>query len=125
MKSPVSLLKREELETKIMRSDPGLMEILLSKERTLLSRERTVIAISQLALGITALGVVIVRFFGDVGYEWFVPLGLGLVMISGFLFYHSLKDYKHLQKKLYHLHESRGHLDKIYYGRLKNIEFSD
>ena len=117
----ISLLKREKVETKLMKSDPKVMEILLSKERTLLSRERTVIAVAQVALGIAALGVVMVRFFGNVGYEWFIPLGVSLVVISGYLFYHSLKDYRHLQKKLQHLHESRGHLDRVYSKELKDV----
>ncbi|MBN2517997.1 MAG: DUF202 domain-containing protein [Candidatus Altiarchaeota archaeon] len=122
MKTEYPSRNRERLEERIMADDPKLMEILLSKERTILSRERTAIAIAQLALAITALGFVIVRFFSDaIGYGWFLPIGMGMILVSGYLFYHSIKYYKHLQKKLNHLHDSRGHLDRLYSKKLKSI----
>ncbi len=109
------MIPREKVEEKIMREEPEIIEILLSKERTLLSHERTMIAIAQLALAITALGFLIVRFFADdPGYEWFLAIGIGFVLVSAWLFYHSFKDYRHYQRKLTHLHEKRGHLDRVY-----------
>lgn len=107
-------LGREEIEERIMHDNPKLMEVALSKERTILSRERTAIALAQLALGIAALGFVVVRFFTGVDYQWYLALGVAFVIVSAYLFYHSFKDYRHLQKKLRHLHDSRGHLDRVY-----------
>jgi len=110
-----TMIPREKVEEKIMKEEPEIIEILLSKERTLLSHERTMIAIAQLALAITALGFLIVRFFAtDPGYEWFLLIGTGLIIVSAWLFYHSFKDYRHYQRKLAHLHEKRGHLDRVY-----------
>ncbi len=106
---------REQLEKEMSEKNPKVIEILLSKERTLLSRERTAIALGQLALGVAAFGFLVIRFFaGDTGYEWFMALGLGAVALSGYLTYHSWRDYKHFQKELTHLHKQRGHLDTVY-----------
>lgn len=114
-------IPREVSEERIMKVMPGGIEILLSKERTLLSHERTMIAVAQLALAITALGFLIIRFFADEsGYEWFFVIGTGLVIVSGWLFYHAFRDYRHYQKKLAHLHEKRGHLDEVYLSELED-----
>ncbi len=106
--------EREYLEEKIMRRNPKAIEILLSKERTLLSKERTAIALAQLALGIAAFGFLVIRFFSDANYEWFLLIGIGFVAVSMWLFYHALRDYRHYRWQLSHLHEKRGHLDVVY-----------
>jgi uncharacterized membrane protein YidH (DUF202 family) len=108
-------LKREEIEEEIMHENPTLIEVALSKERTILSRERTAIALAQLALGVAALGFIVVRFFTGVEYQWFPIIGAALVIVSAYMFYHSLKNYRHLEKKLRHLHDARGHLDRVYW----------
>lgn len=113
------MTQREMLEELMMQKNPVELDILLSKERTLLSRERTSIAVSQLALAVAALGFVVVRFFVDPGYEWFLALGVGLVGMAVWLFYYSFKDYRHFQKKLRRLHEYRGHLDVVYVSDLE------
>jgi len=108
------VLKREAEERRLLKKNPDMIGVLLSKERTLLSRERTTISIAQLALGIAALGLVVVRFFADVSHEWFLAVGWGLVAIAVLLFYHSFKEYRHFQNKLWRLHQKRGHLDELY-----------
>jgi hypothetical protein len=52
------------------------------------------------------------------GYDWFIAVGIGLVAISGWLFYHAQKDYMHFKKKLANLREKRGHLDVLYLKEL-------
>ncbi len=112
------MTQREMLEELMMQKNPVELDILLSKERTLLSRERTSIAISQLALAVAALGFVVLRFFVDPGYEAFLALGAGLVVMSVWLFYYSFRDYRHFQTKLRRLHDLRGHLDTVYVSDL-------
>lgn len=111
MKSPGN----DKFEELLMKRNPAAMEVLLSKERTLLSHERTAISLGQVALAAAAIGFTIVRFFSDEpGYGWFMLIGIGTVILSGFLTYHAWKDYRHYQKELIHLHSKRGHLDEIY-----------
>ncbi len=109
------MTQREDLEGEFMKTNPAAIEILLSKERTLLSRERTAIALGQLALGIAAFGFLVIRFFaGDTGYDWFMAVGVGAVVLALYLTYHAWKDYQHFKKELENLHNKRGHLDKVY-----------
>lgn len=112
-------MEREEREEKLMAKRPDAMGILLSKERTLLSRERTAISLAQLAMGLAAFGLVVIRFFTDPGYEWFLAIGLGFVLVSAWLFWHAFKEYRHFRMKLAHLHEKRGHLDVVYITELE------
>jgi uncharacterized membrane protein YidH (DUF202 family) len=107
-------MNREEYEEQLMRKNPPALSVLLSKERTLLSRERTATALAQLALGIAAFGFLAIRFFADGEYEWFLQVGLIFVLVSGWLFYHAFRQYRHFQKKLANLHNKRGHLDTVY-----------
>lgn len=111
--------KREQIEKEIMQKNPKALSILLSKERTLLAKERTMIALSQLALGLAAFGFLVIRFFTDVGYEWFMAIGVGFVIVSVWLFWHAFKEYRHYQRKLAHLHQKRGHLDVVYLSELE------
>jgi uncharacterized membrane protein YidH (DUF202 family) len=113
---------REEVEEGLMKKNPVAIEILLSKERTLLSRERTAIALGQLALALAAFGFLVIRFFvGDSGYNWFLIVGIGSVVLAAYLTYHAWKDYKHFQKELTHLHRKRGHLDEVYVQELEEL----
>jgi len=113
---PKAVLQGRELsEAELMKRAPDAVQVILAKERTMLSHERTVISLAQLSLGIVTLGFFIVRFFADdPRYEWFLLVGAGLIIVSGWLFYHTFKDYAHYQKKVQHLHERRGHLDMVY-----------
>jgi len=106
--------EREQLEEKVMQKNPSAIDILLSKERTILSKERTAIALAQLGLGIAAFGFLVIRFFSDADYEWFLAIGVGFVAVSIWLFYHAFRDYRHYKWQLNHLHEKRGHLDVVY-----------
>ena len=93
--------QREELEEKFMRDNPGVIEVLLSKERTLLSRERTAIALGQLALSVAAFGFIVLRFFtGGPSYEWFMALGVGAVILASYLTYHAWRYYRHFKMEL-------------------------
>jgi len=113
----MALKKREQLEESLMQKNPQIIEILLSKERTLLSRERTAIALGQLALGVAGVGFLIIRFFGnDAGFEWFQYVGVGSVILAAYLTYHAWHDYKHFKIELEHLHRKRGHLDRVYFN---------
>ena len=105
---------REQLEEKVMQKDPSLVRTLLSKERTLLAKQRTAISVAQLGLGLAGFGFLVIRFFADPGHEWFLGLGILFVIASIFVFYHSFKLYRKFKHKLDHLHEKRGHLDKVY-----------
>ncbi len=105
---------REQFEEKVMQKNPSALSILLSKEQTLLSKERTAIALAQLGLGIAAFGFLVIRFFSDAEYEWFLAIGIGFVLVSGWLFLHAFRDYRHYLWQLKHLHEKRGHLDVVY-----------
>jgi uncharacterized membrane protein YidH (DUF202 family) len=113
------MIGREEFEENLMRKNPRALSVLLSKERTLLSRERTSISLAQLALGIAAFGFLVIRFFTDPGYEWFLAIGVGFVIVSAWLFYHAFREYRHFGKKLAKLHEKRGHLDTVYISDLE------
>ncbi len=99
----------------MMKENPHAIEVILSKERTLLSNEQTAISLSQLALGVAAFGFFVIRFFADEpDYRWFMALGIGSVVLSALLAYHAWHDYKHYRAELCHLHNKRGHLDKLY-----------
>lgn len=105
----------EEFEEKLMHDNPGIIEVLLSKERTLLSRERTAIALGQLALSVAVFGFIVLRFFtGGPSEEWFIFVGAGAVVLAGYLTFHAWRDYGHFKKELENLHRKRGHLDSVY-----------
>jgi len=105
----------EELEEKLMHDNPAVIEVLLSKERTLLSRERTAIALGQLALSVAAFGFIVIRFFTEgPNYEWFMAVGVGAVILAGYLTFHAWREYKHFKVELENLHRKRGHLDSVY-----------
>lgn len=107
--------EREKLEERLTATHPAVIEILLSKERTLLSRERTAIALGQLALGVAAFGFFVIRFFaGNGGFDWFILLGVGSVILAAYLTYHAWHDYNHFKKECNHLRSKRGHLDMVY-----------
>lgn len=110
----VQIEKREAIESGMMHNQPSAVNVILAKERTLLARERNSVGLAQLALGIAAFGFVIIRFFTDAGYEWFIFVGLGFVLVSSLLFYHAFKEYVSFKHKLDKLHDLRGHLDTVY-----------
>jgi uncharacterized membrane protein YidH (DUF202 family) len=111
--------KREEIERREMEKNPGVVSTLLAKERTLLAKQRTSIALAQLGLGLVGFGLLVIRFFTEGDYEWFLWIGLVFVAASACIFYHAFMLYRKYKKKLERLHNMRGHLDMVYVKELE------
>ena len=105
---------REQLEENAMKKDPGVVRTLLAKERTLLSKQRTAIALAQLGLGLIGFGLLVIRFFTEGAYDWFLWVGLVFVLVACYIFYRAFVLYRKYVHKLKHLHGMRGHLDVVY-----------
>ncbi len=116
----ISKNERELLEERIMKNDPSAVQVLLSKERTLLSKERTSISLAQLGVGIAAFGFLVLRFFVDGQYDWFLGVGVIFIAVSVVVFWHAYKDYRHYRTQLNKLHNKRGHLDVVYIEELED-----
>lgn len=94
------LTQRQMEERKLMEKDPQLLNVLLSKERTIESKLRTTLSVINTAAAIGAFGFGLIKVFE--GNELATDLGFFLLICSLLIALYGVKRFLH-----YHL-ESRS-----------------
>ncbi len=103
--------KKRLLEEKtLMSKNPRMLEIILSKERTIESKLRTSISIAQTAIGLAALGFAVVKFFeaGAIHY-----MGYAILLLSFALSVYGVKRYSHYKKEIKRLECHHASLEMV------------
>jgi uncharacterized membrane protein YidH (DUF202 family) len=102
--------KRENEERKLMEENPKMLEIILSKERTIEAKLRTSISLIQTSIALFALGFAVLKVFEEIEFR---IVAAGVLIIAIFTILIAMQKHMKYKKEEKKIENHRAHLYKV------------